>query len=142
MIFRAIVFFAPTVVVAFLPVSVTWISPHRPADADKPVTLRVITTFFCVAAKALPVGTATTAAPRPAITIFWKRFMVVPFSECEAFGMDEARRNVRVADIRPDGVRHCRWSADVDLALGDVRDQLLEMLGGKKIATLVGLMVA
>src|SRR5438876_5765 len=102
----------------------------------------MLTTFFGVAANAPAVGAAKTAAPTLAMTIRWRRFMVAPFSQCKSFCVDETGGNVGIAHVLSNGICHRGRPADVDLALGDVRDDLPQMFRRQKVATLVGLVVS
>src|SRR5882757_1102259 len=100
-------------------------------------------TAWRAAAVALATGTAISATPNVAVAVRRKRFIGVSFlSEGEAFCMDETCGDMCSAYVAAQGVGHRGRAADVDLALGDVRYELLEVRGREEVPTLVGGVVA
>src|SRR5437016_8335503 len=104
-----------------------------------------MTTFFLAvaftAAVASTTGMAITAAVRNVITAFRMASPLV-LSEGERLGVDEAGGNVGTADVPLEELGHRRRPADVDLALGDVGNELTQMTRRQQPPTLARRVIA
>ena len=123
-------------VVVFFTTSVTWTVPQRSAWACEPETVfftrddlllrrRLGRRRAVAAATALPTGRTSATALTAAVMCLVA--CECPFSECEAFGMDVATADAGAPDVSRDDVGHRRRAADVDVALGDVGDELAQV---------------
>src|ERR1051325_8159227 len=129
MILRLTVFFEPTTVVVFRTTSATCMQPPRAATACVPVTVFVETiTFVVVAADAAAaVGTARDAALSAAVIALRISSLLLRCSQGESFEVDLSSRDACGTNASDGRVGHRRRPADVDVALGEVGDELAQV---------------
>src|SRR6476660_7143456 len=140
--FRVTFFLPLTIVVVFRTTIVTWRLPQRSTDATEPANFLVTTIFFFaafVAALASTIGSASVATVRTVVMIL----RIGPFAlESELLDVDKIGRNVGAANVLLQELGERRRTADVHLAFGDVRDEVLQVVRGQQQRALFGGVIA
>ena len=124
----------------FVTSSCTSMKPHRWHLTTGPSTVTFVTTFFAsrvsefvlrASARASPTWLNSTAEQKRAVND--ERSTAVK-AQREALDVQVVARDARVAEIGDDVVDHRDRAADVDVALGDVGDELLQVGRREQVA--------